>query len=292
MHIALATCSCLPEHEVDDLPLGRAIEALGSTVVEPSWDDESVDWERFDAVLIRTTWDYMDRCADFVAWAERISEGTQLHNSAAVLRWNTNKEYLKAFEQAGIATIPTVWIPAGETPDMSEMLRRTGWSRAFLKPTVGASASGTLRFDESSKGLSAASKHLDGLLAEQSFMLQPYLQRVETRGELSAIFIDGVLTHGVRKVPVAGDYRVQDDYGARDMLYNFRADEAALAREIVELANRFLGGAQLLYARVDFLLAEDNRLLLNEVELVEPSLFFRHAPQAARRLAERLLNRP
>jgi hypothetical protein len=117
-------------------------------------------------------------------------------------------------------------------------------------------------------------------VAACDLMLQPYLSRVETEGELSAIFIDGELTHGVRKVPVPGDYRVQDDFGAKDF---------AIAFPDVALAQRAVGavavGQSLLYARADFI-ESDNGLLLTELELVEPSLFFRHSRQAADRLAD------
>ena len=117
-------------------------------------------------------------------------------------------------------------------------------------------------------------------------MLQPYVEQVERDGEWSAIFIDGDYSHGVRKVPVAGDYRVQDDFGATDMPATFTVDELALARSIVEAVE-----ADLLYARVDFLRDEHGDLRLTELELVEPSLFFRHAPEAAERLADGLLRR-
>jgi hypothetical protein len=108
-------------------------------------------------------------------------------------------------------------------------------------------------------------------------MLQPYLSRVETDGEVSAIFVDGRLTHAVRKVPVAGDYRVQDDFGVSDYPIDF--PDPALAKAAVDAAGR-----PLLYARADFLIS-DNGLQLTELELVEPSLFFRHAPHAADVLA-------
>jgi hypothetical protein len=291
VQIALATCSSLPGFEVDDLPLRRAFEARGAVVVEPCWDDASIEWERFDAVLIRTTWDYMDRCEEFVAWAMRVSKLTRLHNSAEVARWNTNKSYLRQFEEAGIPTIPTVWIQKGSTPDLLDLVCEQNWKRAFLKPTVGASASGTLRFDCDEEGVRSATNHLEGLLGEQSFMLQPYMQTVESQGELSAIFVDGKLTHGVRKVPVPGDYRVQDDYGATDGAYEFRDRELELASQVVAIACQHLGEDSLLYARVDFLFGEAGDLLLNELELVEPSLFFRHAPYAAKILADGLLAR-
>ncbi len=85
-------------------------------------------------------------------------------------------------------------------------------------------------------------------------------------------------------LPVPGDYRVQDDFGASDEPYTLDAAELALGREIVGLVQE-----RLLYARVDFLRDDQGQLRLNELELVEPSLFFRHAPRAAEQLARVLL---
>ena len=47
----------------------------------------------------------------------------------------------------------------------------------------------------------------------------------------------------------------------------------------------------LLYARVDFLRDDAGAMRLGELELVEPSLFFRHEPSSADQLADALLAR-
>jgi hypothetical protein len=272
MRLALATCATVPSWEVDDRPFHADLAALGVDVTHAAWDDPSVDWSRFDRVLIRTTWDYQERRDAFVAWAERIP--VPLFNPAPIVRWNTHKSYLRDLESRGVPVIPTEWLATGSRPDIAALCRARDWRRAFLKPCVGATARETLRFDA---GDPRAQAHADRLLAREDLMLQPYLDRVETDGELSAIFIDGELTHAVRKIPVKGDYRVQDDWGAKDGPVDF--PDAALARRAVDAV-----GAKLLYARADFLVAPDG-LRLTELELVEPSLFFRHARHAAMKLA-------
>jgi hypothetical protein len=234
----------------------------------------------------------MERRDEYVAWAERVGGATRLFNSAAVVRWNTHKRYLRDLEDRGVAIVPTEWLPRGKPSAVGELARRRGWSRAFLKPLIGATARETLRFTADREGARAAQEHADRLLPTEGLMLQPYLDRVETDGEVSAIFVDGELTHGVRKVPVAGDYRVQDDFGASDFPYPFAGGERLLAERAVIAAERILGlDDRLLYARADFLRGPQGELLLTELELVEPSLFFRHAPDAARRLADRLQRR-
>lgn len=286
MKIALATCRDLPDWEVDDRPLDAAFRDTGVDLRQPAWDDDSVDWAAFDACLIRTTWDYSLRRDEFVAWARRVATSTRLFNPPEIVRWNTDKRYLRDLETAGVPTIPTIWLERGSRVNIEHVLTEHHWERAFLKPVIGASSSGTLRFATDPAGLRGAQAHLDSLLPAYEMMLQPYYPSVEDEGEYSVILIDGEPTHAVRKVPVAGDYRVQDDYGAHD-------EPATLDDKEIRVASHAMTavGMPLLYARADFLRDPDGRLRMNELELVEPSLFFRHGPAAAERLAHATIKR-
>ena len=272
MKLALATCATVPSWEVDDRPFHQALAARGIDAREAVWDDPDVDWSAFDAVVIRTTWDYQEKRDAFVAWAERVP--VPVHNPPDIVRWNTHKSYLRDLDARGIPIVPTEWLARGTSPDIEALCRQRGWARAFLKPCVGATARETLRFEA---GDPAAEAHMRRLLPHEDLMLQPYLSRVERDGELSAIFVGGELTHSVRKVPVAGDYRVQDDFGAADYAIDF--PDVALAKKTMDVLSR-----RLLYGRADFLI-DDDGLKLTELELVEPSLFFRHGRHAADRLA-------
>ncbi|MEZ4265489.1 MAG: hypothetical protein R3F39_03850 [Myxococcota bacterium] len=288
--VALVTQRDLPAWEHDDLVLVDALRARGASVQTPIWDDPAVDWAAFDVAVIRTTWDYMPRRDAFVAWAERAATQTRLLNPPAVIRWNTDKTYLRDLADAGAPLLPTLWLARGSAPDLPALLATTGWERAFLKPQVGNSAIDTLRFDVTPDGLRIASSHLTKTLPGAGMLLQPYQPTVETAGELSAIFFAGAFSHAIQKIPVPGDYRVQDDHGASDGPAALTPDEVALAARVLGLAQAHLALAEpLLYARVDFLRTEAGDLVLNELELVEPSLFFRHAPSAAERFAGAIL---
>ena len=72
-----------------------------------------------------------------------------------------------------------------------------------------------------------------------------------------------------------GDYRVQDDFGAFD-------EGIEAPQELLTLAQQALEHIPYpwLYARVDALVMDDGTWVLNELEMIEPSLFFRHAPHA------------
>ena len=295
MRLAIASCRNLPAWEKDDQPLFHALRERGAGVEVVAWDDPTAVWERFDACLIRTTWDYWDdgaggdRREEFIAWAERVGGLTRLFNPARVIRWNTHKRYLRGLEAKGARLAPTLWLARGSRVDVAQVLRERGWSDGFIKPQVGACARGTLRFAADDEGIAAAQAHLDASLAREDMMLQPYLRRVETEGETSLIFFDGSFSHAVQKIPVPGDFRVQDDYGASDRPAEVDAAQIAAASALVDVA----GGADrpLLYARVDMMRDDDGGWVLAELEAVEPSLFFRHDADAAGRLATALLRR-
>ena len=286
MRIAVATCSKLPDWEVDDRPLHAALRARGVDMVRPAWDDREFDWTACDACLIRTTWDYTDRRDEFVDWARRVSDVTRLFNPYEIVRWNTCKSYMRDLEARGVRVTPYVWLETGSSIDLPSLLIEKGWNRAFLKPAIGATARETLRFDATADGIERANQHLARLSPNESMILQPYLPSVETEGELSIIMIDGQFSHAVRKTPVAGDYRVQDDFGGSDRPVEVSDEELKLACGIVDTID-----GDWLYARIDLLRDDAGQLNLGELELVEPSLFFRHCPAAAERLADALWRR-
>jgi len=267
---------------------------LGAELHHVVWDDESAQWENYDACLIRTTWDYTDKQEAFVKWAHRAGKLIPMYNPAEIVEWNTNKQYLHELAMTGIPVAPTLWLDAGSEVRINELMEPLGWERAFIKPVVGATARETLRFDTNELGLATAQRHISRLLPTEGLMIQPYLESVETEGEYSVIFIDGAITHTIVKVPVAGDYRVQDDWGASDRLVELPDEVLGLAERVLDTVDQVVRRQQhqdepLLYARVDFLRDNKGRFVLNELELVEPSLFFRHSGAAAARLAEALM---
>lgn len=288
LRVGLATQADLPDWEVDDRFLRAALDARGIAHDQPVWTDPDVDWAGYDAVVPRTTWDYAWNPVAFGAWIDRVAGLTTLLNPPEVLRWSADKAYLRELAQAGVPIAPTVWLERGSAVDVGALMAERGWARGFLKPRVGQTARETLRFDASEAGLQAANAHCARLLPSEGLMLQPYLPAVETLGERSGVFFDGELAHGVRKIPVPGDYRVMDDFGATD-------EPCTLDPAALEVCRRALAAIPsdrpLLYARVDLLQDHDDRPVLTELELVEPSLFFRHAPESAARLADALVRR-
>ena len=276
--IALATYSKLPTLNDDDRLLIPALAALGVTAVPAVWDSGQVCWDEFQGVLIRSSWDYHLRPLEFLDWIARLERGgVRVWNPGALLRWNHHKRYLRDLAARGVATVPTRWLARGEPADLQALLADVGWREAVIKPAVSASAFGTWR--SSTETASRDQSRLEELLSTGDVMVQPLLSEVGDGGEWSLVFLGGSFSHAVLKRPAAGDYRVQWEFGGS-------AVAAAPARRLIADAERVLAAApgDALYARVDGV-EREGRLVLMELELIEPHLFLGWDNGAAGHLA-------
>ncbi|WP_371780072.1 ATP-grasp domain-containing protein [Streptosporangium subroseum] len=235
------------------------------------WDDPAVDWAAFDVVVVRTPWDYVLRRAEFVSWAYRVESVTRLLNPAAVLERNTDKTYLRDLRTP---TIPTYWVAPGEAVDFPVL------DEYVVKPAISAGARGAIRTGDRKK----AEAHVAQLVAGgQTAMIQPYLDMVEAEGETSLLYFGGRFSHAVRRGPMlAANVTGLDGE-------NVHAELRAPEPDQLALAERVLGEfPDVLYARVDLVRLADGAPVLIELELTEPYLFLRHAPEGAANLARAL----
>lgn len=285
--VALVTYDARPEVTDDDRLLADALVARGVSVDAVPWSDGGARWSAFDAVVVRSCWDYFHRASEFHAWLDRLeAEGVRVHNDVGVLRWNADKSYLRDLEAAGIPVIPTRWLDTGSPATLRELRRETGWEELVVKPTVSGGAHRTWR-----SAPDAATVH-DAQLAEMigagAVMVQPLVREIEREGEWSLVFFGGAYSHSVLKRPRSGDFRVQREHGGS-------LEPAEPAAAVIAAAERAIsaipfGSDAPLYARVDGCVV-DGRLLLMELEVLEPELFLRCGPGSADRLADTLLAR-
>lgn len=293
--IALATCSVLPHLDPDGAPLVRALAARGMDATSAVWDDPDVDWSAFDLVVVRSTWDYSSRRDDFVEWADAVPS---LLNSADVLRWNTDKAYLKELEAAGIAVIPTLWLdPARALSSQAIHTRLPAQGDFVIKPTVSAGAKDTGRYQSGeahSRGL--AIRHVRMLLESgRHVMVQPYITSVDTAGEASLVFIDGEFSHSVRQnAQLTGRHAPTRGLYQQEPMRPHEASEAEIAiadRALAVAADGIGDPATFLYARVDLVTGNDGSPMVIELELTEPSLFMAHGPGSLDRFADAIVAR-
>ncbi len=272
--IALATCAQLPELDDDDRTLVPALAAIGVEAVPIVWDEPFADWGAYDLVVVRSTWDYVGRREQFLAWAGRAG---RVVNPPGVLAWSTDKRYLEELRNAGLPVVPTMFIdPGGRFPVLE--------GDVVVKPSESGGSRDTERHGpESEKDAAtlATRIHLSG----RTVMVQPYLAGVEGHGETALVYIGGVFSHAAHKGPMLGAGKVVRHGLFVDEQIVTRvpsAAEHAVADAVMAHVTARFG--VLPYARVDLLPALGGYLVL-EVELAEPSLFLSTDSGAAERFA-------
>ncbi|MDQ0777448.1 hypothetical protein QF026_005914 [Streptomyces aurantiacus] len=290
--IALVTCQEVRESGYDrDLPVladaVRQAGGAGADVAVVSWDDPDVEWGGFDLALIRSTWDYSWRPAEFLAWADRCGAATALANPPEVVRWNADKRYLGDLAAAGVPVVDTRYLAPGDLADptdptdVADVADPTDVAASaglptdreyVVKPTSGAGARYAARYTPDEHG--TAVRHLERMHAEGlTAMVQPYIRSIDTAGERALVFFGGRFLHAIRKGAVLEPGTAYDDDKVpHPNLRTWQPSPAELA--VAERALAAVPGApELLYARVDLVDGDDGAPRVMELELVEPNLF-------------------
>lgn len=290
---------------IDDPLVFEPMAELGWRVDSVSWRAD-VDWNDYEAVLIRTPWDYQDDPEAFVAVLEAVeASSARLENPLDLVRWNLRKTYLRDLEQRGVRIVPTLWGLAGEgcaPPDVATLracfdapeLASEGGGGLIVKPVVSANADDTFRLPagvpDDLLAEVARTFARDGSVRDfRDFMVQPFVESVVSEGEYSLFyFCDGTesdpFSHAILKTPKRDDFRVQEEHGGRITAMNV---DAATRERILARGRQVMDAIRPapLYARVDLVRLADGDFALMEVELIEPSLYFRMDPGAPERFA-------
>lgn len=281
--VAWVTYKALNDIAPDDRIAAEAVHRRGVRVTPVVWDDPAAEWGAYDAIVIRSCWDYYYSPEKFVAWLDRLHPmGLRVFNPIAIVSWNYDKQYLRDLEQGGMTIAPTYWCERGTRPSIQHVLQERGWRKAVVKPTISGTSMSTWVVS-----LGDGANHdaeLASLLAKRDMMIQEFMPEI-LDGEWSIVFFGGEFSHAAVKRAKAGDFRVQDEHGGR------WAQEVC-PPELVEQARRALARFEesLLYARVDGVV-RDGRFILMELEVIEPMLYFGTNERAAKMFASALINR-
>jgi O-ureido-D-serine cyclo-ligase len=288
--IALVTAIAARTVDEDLPPLESALRAAGADVTIAEWDRPH-DWSRFDLALLRSTWDYPHRLAEFLDWAEGVSRATELFNPLPLVKWSSDKHYLRELAAKAVPTVLTRFIEPGEAahPRIAELLGQQDVGEFVVKPAVGAGSRDAQRFGRDE--IHDAARHAGKMLSEQrSVLLQPYLSRVDEHGETALVYFEGEFSHAIRKGPL-----LKRKEGPTTELF---AKETITAR-VADAAELLVGAKALkavphgtpLYARVDLIHDQQGDPVVLELELVEPSLFFPFGTGSAEAFAAAVLAR-
>ncbi len=273
MRIALATCETLPEPDPDHAIVLEALARRGLRAEAVVWSNPGVDWASYAMCVLRTTWDYYRARDAFLSWVERVDAVTPVSNPPSIVRWNSHKSYLVELADRGFTVAPTRLLRRGNDVRLRDVLADTGWHDVVVKPAVSASSYETRRIEPNE--VADGESHLGRLLRQGDVLVQQYLPSVQASGERALVFIDGELTHAVRKRP-----RFHGEDESVEGPLPIERDEAELARALMGGP-----GKAALYGRVDLARDARGRPCLMELELIEPSLFFLQHPPALERFA-------
>ena len=255
----------------EDGDLQYYLERQNHTVERMTWQAR-LDWVSYDLIIIKSPWDYHEKYNEFLAWLRHLqSTGVQVFNTVDMLIWNSDKHYLKDIADAGLPVIPSIFIEKGSRPVMEDVFKELKANEIVFKPCISASAKNTRRLNLPVFG--ELQNEIYHLLDKESYLVQPFMHEIFT-GELSFLFFGGTFSHCVRKMPAEGDFRVQPKFGGSYCLQGADNQYVASAKKYVD---KFASNS--LYARVDALIAED-KLVLMELEVIDPYLFFDLDPDA------------
>lgn len=258
----------------EDLLLRTALEKKGFRVHRTDWTNKEFQWSKTKSVVLRAVWDYQNRYDEFLTFLHLASRQTVLINPLQTILWNLDKHYLRDLKTFGIRVPETIYIEKNERVTLPQLHRQNNLSETILKPVISAGARHTYRLN--SQNVRQHEQIFQELIAAEALMLQPFLHDVIIKGEITLVVIGGKFTHAVLKKVKPGDFRVQDDFGGTVHPYTPTEEEITFAEKAVSICSPIP-----LYARVDLLKDHSNALVVSELELIEPELWFRFHPPAA-----------
>ena len=286
-NIALVSCAEARDFDTDLPLLVRAFGDRGILTDIVNWDDSTVAWNSYRAAIVRSPWDYHRRYPEFLDWLEKASVATTVHNSADIIKWNTDKVYLQELIDANIPVIPTTYVRGAEDLVLANDLIK---GDVVVKPTISAGSNNTERHVNVP---ASAAAHITQLVdSGKVAMVQPYQRFIDERGETGMLYFNGEYSHAFRKgaILATGDnvkngLYTEEDIGPRDA----SREERELGEEVMSFVSEKFGSAPL-YARVDVVRGSGGYPVLMELEMAEPSLYLHTARDSATRFVSAFLS--
>ena len=255
---------------------------LGNNAIFIDWT-KADDFGGFDLVTPLLAWGYPRDCRRWFALLDRLeAENVRVSNPVSILRWNSDKAYLQELDAAGIPSVPTIWCPLLDRVALEDARKSFTVETVIVKPPISGGADGTFRLNRHDS--------VPDSVAGQRMMIQPYLPNIAEEGEYSLFYFAGAFSHSILKRPAKGDFRVQEQYGGREEAIIAPDGALMLAQQALAATAKITKSGPLAYARVDILRDGNGVFRLMELELIEPSLFLRFAPDAGAAFAQALVS--
>lgn len=284
---AILTMNNLDDFEAYDNLIEQPLLTLGWQMHMVSWRDESVNWNDYSAVIIRSPWDYQDDAPAFLKVLNKIEQSSaHLENSLQTVEWNIDKKYLRELESNGVNIVKTLWRENLTQKHVAEYFTELNVDQLVIKPRISANADNT--FWLTKENHQTFHPQLEKAFSTSEFLVQPFMESVINEGEFSLFYFNGVYSHAILKTPKDSDFRVQEEHGGRLAAITPETSLTIHAEGTLNAIKAQIGMP--LYSRVDFVRSEQGFALM-EAELIEPSLYFNMDEQSATRFAQAFVNR-
>lgn len=269
----------LDDFEVYDHLLYEPLKELGWHAEEVSWRSDNVDWDHYDAVIIRSPWDYQKDPKAFLDVLTEIEQSDALlENSLEIVKWNIEKTYLRDLESRGVEIVPSQWYQTFNSNLFPSVFTDLKSEEIIIKPTISAGADDTFRIHKSNYAIFI--DDLKSVFNDRSFLAQPFMDNITAEGEFSVFFFGDTYSHTILKTPKTNDFRVQEEHGGRLTLVEPDEDLLDTARTMRNMIQ-----PEPLYTRADYVRTSEDTFALMELELIEPSLYFNMDPESPKRFA-------
>lgn len=277
--VVLLSMDSLKNFHTYDHMLTEPMKTMGWLTEEISWRNEEVNWSEYDAVIVRTTWDYQNDLEKFISVLEKINSLTHLENEFELMKWNMNKKYLFDLYEKGVKIVDTIWEKNFDPNHAYDYFEKLKSKEIIIKPNISACADNTFRLTK--ENLNEHLIDLEKIFAQREFMVQPFLENIINEGEYSLFYFNGQLSHSVLKKPKEKDFRVQEEHGGIIKSIITSPEINQIAENIIKQLS-----TTPLYARVDLVRTDKNEFALMELELIEPSLYLNKDKNSSIRFAK------
>lgn len=275
-YVALVSCDKWKNRVKEDWYLKHYLNKANAKVDIISWQDNTIDYSKYDSLVIRSIWGFQKHKKEFDAWLDKLKkDNIKIFNNIDIIKNNYDKEIqFKILNGSSIKTIETEFVDIDDDLETKvQNLKNNKFAKYDLiitKPSISESSNDTYLIGQSNeeyKNIINFNQILTKYNPENissKLMIQPFLKEVFD-GEYSICVIDGKITHAIIKYTNA--------FKNTNFIKYISLKE--LDPKAIEIVNKVMSIKEYkdyLYMRVD-LVKVDNQFQVMEVELLDPNLF-------------------
>lgn len=254
----------------------------GLKLLPVPWDLIPEKYEAGSIVLLFSHYDYiynMNEFSDFIDWIK--SNSIQCYNHPDIIEWNISKSYLLDEQVVSKSAIPLSCKYQNdiEKASFQSIVQAMRGPEIVVKPLIGCSGHNVKKM----KKLDVLN-HPNSILNDiGEFLAQEYVEGI-SGGEVSLIFVGGVFSHSIKKIPKNGEYRINKKYDPTLVREKVDTSLVEFARSTISKINPMP-----LFARVDVVKTKNSYILM-EIEVNEPHLFVMPGSNEEKNIGESIFN--